>query len=385
MSAPTRPALRWFGGKWRLAPWIIEHFPAHRVYVEPFGGGASVLLRKPRSYAEVYNDLDDGVVNLFYVLRDPATRARLVEAIGFTPFARQEFDDAYKTVDDPVESARRFVVLSHMGFGTAGVRQRTGFRANTTRNGTTPAIDWSRLPGALAAVGERFSGVVVESRPAAMVMATHDGPQTVHYVDPPYPHGTRSDSSRWNYRHEMTDDDHRALAASLHLLRGMVVLSGYACDLYDRELFPGWQRIEKSTHADGARDRTEVLWLNLSAPRWTVGGLLVRLVPKQAPRFLEPKRARQSFERRDVDFHLHARAVPRLVGRRRRAARNRRDQMVCVRHALAARRSQSPRVALDRRAVPVNRHGIQASLNSPLTQVLSWLKFSRTPQRERVV
>ena len=268
-AAPTRPVLRYHGGKWRLAPWIISHFPAHRVYVESFGGAASVLLRKPRSYAEVYNDLDDEVVNLFYVLRDPKMRARLVEAIGFTPFSRIEFDDAYQATDDPVESARRMVVLSHMGFGTAamratraGVRQRTGFRANTTRSGTTPAGDWRGMPDVLADVGERLAGVVIERRPATQVIETHDAPTTLHYVDPPYQHATRSDSSRWNYRHEMTDDDHRALAASLHALRGFVVLSGYASPLYDEELYPDWRRVTKDTHADGAHDRTEVLWLN---------------------------------------------------------------------------------------------------------------------------
>ena len=73
MTSPTRPVLRYHGGKWRLAPWILGFFPPHRVYVEPFGGAASVLMRKPRAYAEIYNDLDDvsqAVATLARILRD---------------------------------------------------------------------------------------------------------------------------------------------------------------------------------------------------------------------------------------------------------------------------------------------------------------------------
>ncbi len=266
--APHRPIVRYHGGKWRLAPWIIEHFPAHRTYVEPFGGGASVLLRKPRSYAEVYNDLDDEVVNLFRILRDPAQAAALAEAVALTPFARREFGAAFEPLqDDPVGRALALLIRSHMGFGTAAMRaqvdgrwQRTGFRANTTRSGSTPAMDWSGMPNVVAAVAQRFAGVVVEQREAAAVMLAHDGPDTLHYVDPPYVHDTRTNSSRWNYRHEMTDDDHRVMAECLHSLQGTVVLSGYPSPLYD-ELFTGWERREKETHADGARDRVEVLWI----------------------------------------------------------------------------------------------------------------------------
>lgn len=255
----TRPVLRWHGGKWRLAPWIISHFPAHRVYVEPFGGAASVLLRKPRAYAEVYNDLDDEVVNLFAVLRGPKAD-ELVEALRLTPFAASEFRAAYLPSEDPVERARRTVVKAFQGFGSNAVHRVSGFRSNSNRIGTTPARDWRNLPDALPAIVDRLRGVTVTCRDACEVMAAHDGPDTLHYVDPPYVFATRTDDGA-DYRHEMNDDQHHNLLQFLRGLSGCVVLSGYPSVMYDAALI-GWQRVERRALADGAAPRTEVLWIN---------------------------------------------------------------------------------------------------------------------------
>lgn len=267
----TRPLLRWHGGKWKLAPWIISHMPTHRIYVEPFGGAASVLLRKPRSYAEVYNDLDGEIVNVFRVLREPETAAALLNQLRLTPFARDEFEMASGRCTDPIEDARRLIARSFMGFGSnAHNRNRnTGFRSNSNRSGTTPARDWANYPDALCALIERLNGVVIENRDATEIMLQHDRPETLHYLDPPYVHSTRSPANPYDrayggYAHELTDEQHVELLRMAQALAGLVMISGYRCELYDTHL-ADWQRIDRAAHADGARDRIECLWLNAAA------------------------------------------------------------------------------------------------------------------------
>ena len=268
MVTPTRPILRYHGGKWRLAPWIISHFPPHRVYVEPFGGAASVLLRKARAYGEVYNELSGEIVNLFRVVRDQGEELR--RALYLTPFAREEYDLSFAVSEDPVEQARRTVVRSFMGFGSNALQRsvKSGFRSNSNRSGTTPSHDWANFPDALVAIIERLRGVVLECKDARAVMEQHDGPGTLHYCDPPYVHETRSQAMHGHhgYDHEMTDQDHVELAEFLHGLEGMVVLSGYGCQLLE-ELYKGWTRVVKRARGDCNARRTEVLWLSPNAVR----------------------------------------------------------------------------------------------------------------------
>lgn len=271
MNKIERPILRYHGGKWLLADWIISMMPKHKVYTEVFGGAASVLLQKPRSYAEVYNDKWDTVVNVFEVMRDPKMAKELKRVMELTPFARTELDKTgeidFSKIKSKVERARLTVLRSFAGFGSASTNAKysTGFRSNSHRSRTTPAMDWVNLPSHVDALVERLKGVTIENRDAKIVLLQHDSPETLHYVDPPYVHSTRN-MARGNaaYECELTDDDHRLLAAVLRGVKGMVMLSGYDCPLYT-ELYEGWERIERKHMADGARARIEVLWFNAAA------------------------------------------------------------------------------------------------------------------------
>lgn len=271
MNAPTRPVLRWHGGKWKLAPWIIGPFPRHTTYIEPYGGAASVLLRKPRSEIEIYNDLDDELINLFRVLQDDKHASQLVKKIDLTLFARAEFELSYDLTQEPVERARRFVARSFMGFGsnacTSSARgsNSTGFRARSRHPRKQPAQEWTTYPAALCDIIERMRGVVIERRDAMRLLAERDDAGVLFYVDPPYLPETRelgsSRARQGRYTHEMDAPGHAELLRLLADVAGMVVLSGYPSPTYDDAL-PSWHRIEIETHADGARDRTEVLWIN---------------------------------------------------------------------------------------------------------------------------
>lgn len=267
-QTPTRPALRYHGGKWRLAPHVLRCFPAHKIYLEPFGGAASVLIRKPtRAYAEIYNDLDGEIVALFKVLRDRKKARELARLCRLTPYSRAEFAASYEPSPDPVEQARRTLVRSWMAHGSSGLRgHRTGFRIGSKREGQMPSHDWRGFPNAIPAICERLQGVIIERRPAAQLIAKHDGPDTLIYIDPPYPFDTRSQKRigtdlYHGYKHELSDADHEQLLSQLLGLQSMVVLSGYACALYD-DVLTAWTRIEIQANADRGEARTEILWLN---------------------------------------------------------------------------------------------------------------------------
>lgn len=267
-----RPILRYYGGKAKIASWIVSHFPRHCGYVEPFFGAGSVLFAKPPSRWETVSDLDDEIVNLFTTLRGPRAD-ELIRAVTLTCYAEAEYDLAFQPSLDSVERARRLIVRSHMGFGTAGTQtnRRKGFRADGPNANTRVAVEWSKLPDSLARAASRLSNVVIRRRDAFAMLESFDGPETLFYLDPPYLPDTRNskvlgDELYHAYAHELTEQDHERLLDRCLEAKAMIAISGYESDLYARKLH-GWRLRRKRTTSLFSLPRVEHLWLNPAATR----------------------------------------------------------------------------------------------------------------------
>jgi len=256
--------IKYYGSKWSVAPWIIRHFPPHKSYIEPLGGSAAVLLNKPRSELETYNDIDGAVVNYFRMIRDePFELSRVLRA---TPWARAEFEfavDTFEASNDPIERARRFAVASFMSVSQRWREmENPGVRMLKNADGrySKPAFDLERVAAGLNEIAERLTGVQIENRDWFNVAIEYANNDSLIYFDPPYPLETRGD--RRGYAFEWDGDDHWNAVSLLQQIPGFVVVSGYRCDLYDR-LYADWPRFDSEpvlTNSGGSR--VESIWLS---------------------------------------------------------------------------------------------------------------------------
>jgi DNA adenine methylase len=234
----TRPVLKYFGSKWRMATKIIELLGTeHTSYIEPYGGSAAVLLQKPKVDIEVMNDLNLDVVTFFRVLRD--SPIELLQQIELTPFSRVEYLASTAAGADlpDIERARLFFIRSWQGFSGSATQARNGWRYQSRVYGnrlTKVDLDWHALDR-LEAAAVRLRQVQIERDDALAVIKRFDGPGTAFYVDPPYPETTRS--KQWGkdaYQHELMTQDHIHLLNLLNRVRGRVVLSCYESGLYSQ-------------------------------------------------------------------------------------------------------------------------------------------------------
>ncbi len=273
--------LTWFGGKTRRVGWILPFFPDHHTYVEPFGGSMALLLAKPPSPVEVYNDCDEALVNFWRVVRlHPDELRRRLE---LTPYAHAEWTWArasWREVEDPIERAARWWTVMRQGFGATD--SAWGFAVESTSRGMSSQVSafLSAIDVALPRVHERLRRVQIDCDDWLRVVDRYDRGRTFFYLDPPYVPATRRGRK---YAHELTLADHERLVTRLLALEGAAILSGYDHPVYAPLEAAGWivERREVAcqvvgrTVGTGLRGagavrragqlRTECLWISPAA------------------------------------------------------------------------------------------------------------------------
>lgn len=264
MNEITSPAARIVGAKWNLADWIMSHFPPldDVCYVEPYCGGASVFLRKPPSVTEVLNDRNGEIINFFDMLRERT--ANLVWAIKTTPYSRAELNRAKLPATDPLERARRFYIRSFQSFSSGEGSRTIAWRIQM--NDHSLINRWNKTSH-LWDCAQRLKNAQLECDTAEVVISRFDTLKTLFYVDPPYVWSTRT--AKNDYAFEMDDEAHKALAQQLNQVKGMVVLSGYDSELYQKH-YSDWHKVTTQTDTVQKTKRTECLWINRAAVEATL-------------------------------------------------------------------------------------------------------------------
>ena len=195
--------------------------PAKRSgYIEVFGGGAKVLFKKEQKQGEVevYNDVHDGLVNLFRVVRDKLEQFKRRQYFLLSSRAEYKaFQERYKRGEykDDVEKAIVFYYLIKTSFG-AGVT--TGWAFSRKRQNKYP-VCLDDLEG----FRERLKRVYIESLSFEALIPKWDSEGAVFYLDPPYYMLTEMPGKY--YKHELTPDMYAQLRDVLKSIRGRFILS----------------------------------------------------------------------------------------------------------------------------------------------------------------
>lgn len=200
------------------------------------------------------------MVNLFdWIRKDPE---RLAQAIYWTPYARDIYNKAWEAQYTETNSFQRavdFYTRLMMGHGFRITGEKAGWKNDVQgREAAYAANGWCKAPDIIRQAAERLRGVQIENRPALELISRFNYQKVLIYADPPYLLGTRHGKQ---YRHEMSDADHRDLLDALKAHKGPVILSGYESDLYNDAL-RDWHKDEAMAQAQTATKRREVLWMN---------------------------------------------------------------------------------------------------------------------------
>jgi len=263
----TRPLVKYHGGKGRIFKWIVPLIPNHKIYCEPFGGAASVLLNKEISELEIYNDLEPRIVNLLRVVRDNVSEfMNCLKDVEYTREVYESYRGLYfsdQFIDlDPLEQAKITYIVKRMSRG--GLCGTFSWSSRIYSTGPAEVHCWNSGIENILDVHERMKEVQILHTDALELIQSTDSYDTAFYLDPPYLHSTRK--SKNIYDHEMSIEDHKRMLEICLTAKAKIVISGYPSEIYSDTL-SGWRTIMRKTanhssHGKKKERMEETLWLN---------------------------------------------------------------------------------------------------------------------------
>lgn len=180
MASPIVP---WLGGKRRLAERLFPYFPPHKCYVEPFAGGAAMFFLRPMpADAEVLNDRNGELINLYRVVKHHLEE--FVRQFKWALSSRQVFEWLKETPSQTltdIQRAARFFYLQHSAFGGRVAGQTYG-----TATTAPPGLNLLRIEENLSAAHLRLASAFIENLPWEECVSRYDRPHTFFFMDPPY-------------------------------------------------------------------------------------------------------------------------------------------------------------------------------------------------------
>lgn len=251
--------IKYYGGKSYMTDIIINQFPKdYDIYVEGFGGGASVLFQKTQVWIEVYNDLEENVYSLFKVLSDKEMFERLKARMDLTYYSaqiREEYKELLKTEVSLEDRAYYFLCVNRSSFNGVGGFSTTHI---VRRNMSKSTSDFLSMIDKLPETHNRLSSVIIEHRDIMDLIDKYDRSNVFMYLDPPYVISTRASSQK--YECDMTDEQHKKLVDRLLACRCKWLVSGYDNSIYDK-LTNKFGKMEFKSPNSGS-SATEILWKN---------------------------------------------------------------------------------------------------------------------------
>ena len=233
------------GAKYFLRNKIIELFPVHSSYIEIFGGTGTILLGKPKSKIEIFNDLNSNITTFFSIVKNPAKCRGLVDYLDFMPYSRElwrNLKHKWKAGDIPADEIQRVAEWFYVSRLSFSADRNGGFATASVSTLRNPCVSFRNIINDLQRVSQRLRNVIIECLDFRQVIQKYDSPGSLFLVDCPYLLDAPDKSKRY-YGYDFGENDHKELCDILNNIRGMAVVTHYEHPLYD-ELYKNWYKDE---------------------------------------------------------------------------------------------------------------------------------------------